>query len=105
MRSVAGHFASDKVPGFEVRRIFSELLGEAATLEVFAQVWNAAVVDVFVGAFEPPDFWIFGKVLFHVLVDELLKIEVELAEGADHDVGADPAFHRDVPVWILESNV
>jgi hypothetical protein len=63
------------------------------------------VIDVFVGAFEAPDFRVLGEVLFHVLVNQLLEIEVELAEGADDDVGANSAFLRDISIGIFESNV
>lgn len=63
------------------------------------------MIDVAVSFFEPPNFGIFAEVLFHVLMNELLKVEAHFAKSADHDVGANSSFDGDVAIRIIQSDI
>jgi hypothetical protein len=45
------------------------------------------------------------KIEFHVLVYELLKIDIELPKRSDENVCATAGFDRDVSLGIFKSNV
>ena len=63
------------------------------------EVGNAAVVDIAVGATEPPILGIGAKIGAHVGVDQRLKVERQrIAKGADHDIGAHALDAVDVAV-------
>lgn len=105
MRSVSCDLASDKVTGFKFGWIFCHLQRDATALEVSAEVGDPPVIDILVGTSQAPDCGILGKILLHVLVNQLLKIEIEPAEGADDDIGANAALLRDVSIGIFDCDV
>lgn len=57
--AIAGDGAGDKVAGEVFAFVFGDFEGNAASLEVGAEVGDAAVVDVFVRASEAPDSGVF----------------------------------------------
>ena len=105
MGKMRGDGAGDEVSGFVVVRLLRDREAKSAALEKFFEVGDAAVVNILVGALEPPDFGISGKVRLHVPVDQNLQVEAVFAQGADHHIRANSAIFRDVAAGVFESHV
>ena len=96
MIEVAWQFQSDQIARIERRR---NPVGESGTFaaQKNLQIADPPVVDVGVGACEPPAAGVVAKRGAHVGIHERLQVEPEgVAVGADDDVGADAALARDV---------
>lgn len=103
MGAIAGDQAGDDVAGLEGGGLGGKREHPALAFEIGLQVGHATMVDIAVGALEPPALRVEAEVRPHVLVDESLEIErVRGAKGADHHVGADPGFRRHVASRIIE---
>ena len=69
------------------------------------QVGHAAVVDVGVRPGKAPVFRVRGEMRFHVLVDDLLQVDPDRPERADHHVRADAPVRRHVAAGVLQIDV
>jgi hypothetical protein len=95
----------NKISRMVVLRIFRDLNGCTATLEKLHQIRNSSVVDIRIRRLQAPLPGIVRKVGFHVLVYELLKIDIELPKRSDENVCATAGFDRDVSLGIFKSHV
>ena len=95
----------DKISRMVVLRIFRDFNGGTTTLEKPHQIRNSSVVDIRIRRLHAPLPGIVRKVGFHVLVYELLKIDIELPKRSDENVCATAGFDRDVSPWIFQSDV
>ena len=68
-------------------------------------VLGAAVVDVGVGAGEPPQPGVQAKVIPHVLVDQLLQVVTGRPQGPDDHVGAHAPVRVHVPPGVTHGLV
>ncbi len=67
------------------------------------------MIDIRIGPGQAPKVGICAEFAGHVLVDERLQVDTNVAAGADDDVGANAALDRDVTsrerndavVWIV----
>jgi hypothetical protein len=70
------------------------------------QVGHAAMINMGIGARQPPTARIKAKVGAHVLVHELLEIHTKrLTISAYHDIGADSALGWHIPTGIGDADV
>ncbi len=100
--------AGDDVSGQEFRFLvtFGERDRYVVAFEKRHQIGDSAVIDVFIGRFQSPYFWVFREIRLHIEVDELLEILVErIAESADHHIGAYAAFAGDIAFRVFKRNV
>ena len=95
----------DKISRMVVFRIFRDFNGGTASLEKLHQIRNPAVVDIRVRRLHAPLPGIVRKIGSHVLVYELLKIDIELPKRSDENVCATAGFDRDVSLGIFKSDV
>jgi hypothetical protein len=86
-------------------RIFRDFDGVGFSLKKFHQIRNPSVVDIRIRRFHTPLPGIMRKVGFHVLMYELLKIDIELPKRSDEDVCATTGLDRDVSPWVFQSHV
>jgi len=95
----------DKISRMVVFRIFRDFNGGTASLEKLHQIRNPAVVDIRIRRLHAPLPGIVRKIGSHVLVYELLKIDIELPKRSDENVCATAGFDRDVSLGIFKSDV
>ena len=76
----------DKISRMVVFRIFRDFNGGTASLEKLHQIRNPAVVDIRIRRLHAPLPGIVRKIGFHVIVYELLKIDIELPKRSDENV-------------------
>lgn len=100
MRKLPCDGAGDEIARDVVLFVFRHLHGDPASLEIGLKVGHSAVVNISIRPLEAPDFRIFGEVLFHVLMDELLEIKALDSQCSDYDIGADSFFLRNVTAGI-----
>ena len=99
-----------KIPGDEVSwmvvlRIFTDFDGVGFSLKKLHQIRNPSVVDIRIRRLHIPLPGIVRKIKFHVLMYELLKINMELPKRSDEDVCATTGLDRDVSPWVFQSHV
>ena len=95
----------DKVSRMVVLRIFRDFNGGATTLEKPHQIWNPAVVDIRGRRLHTPFPGIVREIGFHVLMYELLKIDMELSKRSHENICATAGLDRDVSPWIFQSHI
>ena len=95
----------DKISWMVVLRIFRDFNGGTASLEKLHQIRNPAVVDIRIRRLHAPLPGIVRKIRSHVLVYELLKIDIELPKRSDENVCATAGFDRDVSLGIFKSDI
>lgn len=74
MRPVPGDRAGDEITGLVVRCLLRDRERDSPPFEKGAKVGDTSVINVSVRAFEFPDFWIFGKRLSHVFMNQFLEV-------------------------------
>ena len=102
---VRGHGAGDEITGQIVGSVLCDGQRGTTPLEKRLQIRHAAVVDVFVGRFEAPDFRIGGKGAFHVLMDEFLQVEAERSVTANDFIRADAGIGGDITIWVIQPHI
>ena len=105
MGKVAGEHPGDEIAG----EIIFWLLG-AAKLFAFSfkenlKIGHTPMVDIFIGAFEAPYFWIFTKVGLHIFVNDALQVDSCTPVSAHDDVCADPDMVRHVTHRIVQLSI
>ena len=95
----------DEVSQMVVLRIFGDFDGVGFSLKKFHQIRNPSMVDIRIRRLHTPLPGIVRKIGFHVLVYELLEIDIELPKCSDEDVCATTGLDRDVSPWIFQSHV
>jgi hypothetical protein len=63
------------------------------------------MVDIRIRGLHAPLPGIVRKIGFHVFVDELLKIDIELPKRSDEDVCATTSMDRDISPRVFQSHV
>ena len=63
------------------------------------------MVDIRVRRLHTPFPGIVREIRFHVLMYELLKIDIELPKRSDEDVCATTGLDRDVSPWVFQNHV
>jgi hypothetical protein len=105
MEDTLSEIPGDKVSRIVVLRVFRDFNGPTVSLEKLHQVRNPSVVDIRIRRLHAPLPGIMRKIGFHVFVDELLKIDIELPKRSDEDVCATTGLNRDVSSWVFQSHV
>jgi hypothetical protein len=95
----------DKVSQVVVLRIFRDFNGCTFSLKKFHQIRNPSVVDIRINRLHTPLPGIVREIGFHVLMYELLKIDIELPKCSDEDVCATTGLDRDVSPWVFQNHV
>jgi hypothetical protein len=95
----------DKVSRMVVLRIFRDFNGRTVSLEKLHQIRNPSVVDIRIRRLHTPLPGIVRKIKFHVLVYELLKINMELSKRSHENICATAGLDRDVSPWIFQSHI
>ena len=63
------------------------------------------MINIGVCFFKAPIIWIQFKILHHVFMDTLLKVDAQFAIGTYYDIGADSLVSRDIAVWIIDAKI
>ena len=105
MEDTFSEIPGDEVSRMVVLRIFRDFDGVGFSLKKFHQIRNPSVVDIRIRRFHTPLPGIMRKVGFHVLMYELLKIDIELPKCSNEDVCATAGLDRDVSPGIFQSHV
>ncbi len=105
VRQGVAHETDDDVAGQIVRRFPGDGHGPALPFEESHQIGHTAVVDVSVGAFQPPDFRVLAEIPLHIFMHSLLQVESIEAECSDDDVGAHAAAGGHVAHGVIELHV
>jgi len=105
MEDTLSEIPGDKISRMVVLRIFRDFNGATKSLEKLHQIRNSSVVDIRIRRLHAPFPGIVRKVGSHVLVYELLKIDIELPKRSDENVCATAGFDRDVSLGIFKSDI
>jgi hypothetical protein len=105
VKDTLAEIPGDKISWMVVLRIFRDFNGGTASLEKLHQIRNPAVVDIRIRRLHAPLPGIVRKIRSHVLVYELLKIDIELPKRSDENVCATAGFDRDVSLGIFKSDI
>jgi hypothetical protein len=105
MEDTFSEIPGDNVSRMVVLRIFRDFNGRTGSLEKLHQVRNPPVVDIRIRRLHTPLLGIVRKIKFHVLVYELLKIDMELPKRSHENVCATAGLDRDVSPWIFQSHI
>jgi len=76
----------DKISRMVVLRIFRDFNGGTTSLKKLHQIRDPSVVDIRIRRLHAPLPGIVRKIGFHVIVYELLKIDIELPKRSDENV-------------------
>jgi len=53
------------------------------------------MVNIFIRRFQSPIAWIFFEIIFHILMNQFLKIQTKAGpEGTHDDIGANASLYR-----------
>lgn len=97
--------AARQPPGNDVASAVSVLHRPAVPCEINLQIRHAAVVDIRIGAFQPPAVRVGGKIRFHVLVNQLLQVYALLPQCANHYIGAHTFCYRHIAHRIIQRSI
>ena len=105
MEDTFSEIPGDEISWMVVLRVFREYNGRTVSLKKLHQIRNPSVINIRIRCLHAPLPGIVRKIQFHILMYELLEIDIELPKRSDEDVCATAGLDRDVPAWIFQSHV